>query len=105
MKAEGTAAFHVLVRKAVVLVSAMCGRLSVGKDYRTFCRAGRCGHVFDLLVRRAWPLAIMPSARTGPGQLHALEALWPNGFSRSSVRPAGCVTFVLPFPSSSAGFA
>src|SRR3954453_10568131 len=46
----------------------------------------------------------MPSARTGPRQLHALEALWPIGFSRSSVRPAGCVTFVLPFPSSSAWF-
>jgi len=51
----------------------MCGRLSVGKGFRAFCRAGRCGHVFDLLVRRAWPLAIMPSARTGPDQKHALE--------------------------------
>jgi hypothetical protein len=43
---------------------------------------------FDLLVRLAWPLAIMPSARTGFEQLHALEALWPNWFPRSSVRQA-----------------
>ncbi len=34
--------------------------------------AGRCGHVFDLLVRQHEPLAIMPSAKTGPDQKHAL---------------------------------
>jgi hypothetical protein len=41
-----------------------------------FANAGRCGHVFDLLMRRTLPLAIMPSAETGPDQFHALEALW-----------------------------
>ena len=41
-------------------LAAMCGRLSVGKGFRAFGRAGRCGHVFGLLVRRAWPLAILP---------------------------------------------
>jgi hypothetical protein len=51
--------------KQTVRLRPMCGRLSVGKGYRAFGRAGRCGHVFGLLVRRAWPLAIMPSARTG----------------------------------------
>ena len=34
--------------------------------------AGRCGNVFDLLGRRSRPLAIMPSAKTGPHQKHAL---------------------------------
>jgi hypothetical protein len=51
---------------------AMCGRLSVGKGFLDAVRFGRCGHVFDLLVRRAWPLAIMPFAETGPDQKHAL---------------------------------
>lgn len=32
--------------------------------------------MFDLLVRHIEPLAIMPSARTGPDHKHALEALW-----------------------------
>jgi hypothetical protein len=50
----------------------MCGRLSVGKGFLDAVRVGRCGHVFDLLVRRAWPLAIMPFAETGPDQKHAL---------------------------------
>lgn len=31
---------------------AMCGRLPVGKGFvERFCKAGRCGHVFDLLER------------------------------------------------------
>ena len=50
----------------------MCGRRSLGKVFLDFCIAGRCGHVFDLLVRRSCPLAIMPSAKTGPDQKHAL---------------------------------
>jgi hypothetical protein len=33
---------------------AMCGRLPVGKGFvERFCQAGRCGHVFDLLLRYA----------------------------------------------------
>jgi hypothetical protein len=36
------------------------------------CEAGRCGHVFDLLMRQHEPLAIMPSAKTGPDQNDAL---------------------------------
>ncbi len=32
--------------------SAMCGRLPVGKGFvERLCKAGRCGHVFDLLER------------------------------------------------------
>jgi hypothetical protein len=50
----------------------MCGRLSVGKGFLDVVRFGWCGHVFDLLVRRAWPLAIMPFAEPGPDQKHAL---------------------------------
>jgi len=46
--------------------------------------AGRCGHVFDLLVRRTWPLAIMPSAKMGPDEEHALEALWRHWVFPSS---------------------
>ena len=54
----------------------MCGRLSVGKDFfdvhlrvgAAMCVACLCGS-HD-------PLAIMPSAETGPDQKHALEALW-----------------------------
>jgi len=44
--------------------------------------------VFDLLVRRTWPLAIMPSAKLGPDHKHALEARWrywvfpTSGFDR-----------------------
>jgi len=54
-------------------VWVMCGRLSGGKGFLG-CRArpGRGGHVFDLLVRRACPLAIMPSAKLGPDQTDAL---------------------------------
>lgn len=54
------------------------------------CSTGRCGRVFDLLVRRSWPLAIMPSAKTGPDRKHALEAhrrKWvflSSGFDRLS---------------------
>src|SRR5450755_3992744 len=41
---------------------AMCGRLRVGKGFLHVCSIGRCSHVFGLLVRHTWPLAIMPSA-------------------------------------------
>lgn len=48
------------------------------------CAFGGCGHVFDLLVRRAWPLAIMPFAEPGPDQKHALwGALAQLGFPGS----------------------
>ena len=53
-------------------------------------RTGRCGRVFDLLMRRTKPLAIMPSAKTGPDRKHALEApgeswVFPSsGFDRLS---------------------
>jgi len=54
--------------------------------------AGRCGHVFDLLVRHIKPLAIMPSARTGPDQFRALGgAVAQEGFPVLRCRPAGCV--------------
>lgn len=52
--------------------------------------AGRCGRVFDLLMRLNLPLAIMPSAKMGPDRKHALEAhrrywVFPSpGFDRLS---------------------
>ena len=55
-----------------------------------FCSAGRCGRVFDLLMRRTLPLAIMPSAKMDPDRKHALEAhrrkwVFPSsGFDRLS---------------------
>src|SRR5665811_2611489 len=45
---------------------AMCGRLRVGKGFLHVCSIGRCSHVFGLLVRHTWPLAIMPSADQVP---------------------------------------
>jgi hypothetical protein len=51
----------------------MCGRLSVGKSYldvlsilvgAAMCSTCWCG--------THWPLAIMPSAKLGPDQKHAL---------------------------------
>ena len=70
---------------------ALCGRLSVGKGFlRSSASLGRCGRVFDLLVRHTSPLAIMPSAKAGPDRKHALEALgqlWvfpSSGFDRMS---------------------
>src|SRR5665811_2346538 len=45
---------------------AMCGRLRVGKDFLHVCSIGRCSHVFGLLARHTWPLAIMPSADQVP---------------------------------------
>ena len=36
----------------------MCGRLRVGKSFLHVCSLGRCSHVFGLLVRHTWPLAI-----------------------------------------------
>ena len=50
----------------------MCGRLPVGKGFFDVVHFGRCGHVFDLFVRHSGPLAIMPSAETGPDQFLAL---------------------------------
>src|SRR5665811_2538215 len=44
----------------------MCGRLRVGKGFLHVCSIGRCSHVFGLLVRHTWPLAIMPSADQVP---------------------------------------
>ena len=47
-------------------LSAMCGRLRVGKSFLHVCSIGRCSHVFGLLVRHMRPLAIMPSADQVP---------------------------------------
>ena len=37
---------------------------------------GRCGHVFDLLMRRERPLAMMPSAKQVPTKNAHSEMLW-----------------------------
>jgi hypothetical protein len=55
---------------------AMCGRLRVGKDFVHVGRSGRSSHVFGLLVRLAWPLAIMPSADQVPVKTSHSEMLW-----------------------------
>ena len=48
-------------------LSAMCGRLRVGKNFLHVCSSlGRCSHVFGLLARHTRPLAIMPSADQVP---------------------------------------
>src|SRR5450759_3748150 len=53
-------------RSARCPLSAMCGRLRVGKGFLHVCSIGRCSHVFGLLVRHTWPLAIIPSADQVP---------------------------------------
>ena len=58
-------ALHRRVRSDCPL-SAMCGRLRVGKSFLHVCSIGRCSHVFGLLVRHMRPLAIMPSADQVP---------------------------------------
>ena len=84
-------------------LSAMCGRLPVGKSFfrgdarlvgAAMCPAFRCGAY-------PWPLAIMLSARLGPGQKPAVKSCrGTSGVSRSPDRPAGCIILVLPFPTS-----
>ena len=71
--------------------TAIRERLCVGKGFlRSSASVGRCGRVFDLLVRLTLPLAIMASAKAGPDRQHALEALrryWvflSSGFDRLS---------------------
>src|ERR1700744_4990625 len=54
----------------------MCGRLRVGKSFFTFCSIGRCSHVFGLLMRLTWPLAIMPSADQVPTNNSHSRMLW-----------------------------
>src|ERR1035441_11104885 len=55
-----------ILRCSEMTLSAMCGRLRVGKGFLHVCSIGRCSHVFGLLVRHTWPLAIMPSADQVP---------------------------------------
>src|SRR5664279_2714225 len=55
-----------MVRHGECPLSAMCGRLRVGKNFLHVCSLGRCSHVFGLLARHTWPLAIMPSADQVP---------------------------------------
>src|SRR5665811_411961 len=54
------------LRRSEMTLCAMCGRLRVGKGFLHVCSIGRCSHVFGLLVRHTWPLAIMPSADQVP---------------------------------------
>jgi hypothetical protein len=56
---------------------AMCGRLLVGKDFLHACSNGRSSHVFGLLVRHTWPLAIMPSADQVPVNPSHSMMPWP----------------------------
>ena len=54
-----------LQRTAGPYISAMCGRLRVGKSFLYVCSIGRCSHVFGE-ARHTGPLAIMPSADQVP---------------------------------------
>src|ERR1700747_1143040 len=58
--------------------------------------AGRCSHVFGLLARFTWPLAIMPSADQGPVKTSHSRMQWhewvvliagSTGFALRAVRP------------------
>ena len=62
-----SAAIHKYVGRLPHL-SAMCGRLHVGKGFfERYRTAGRSCHVFGLLMRHClWPLAIMLSADRVP---------------------------------------
>src|SRR5262245_60152650 len=63
-----------------------------------FCNAGRCGHVFDLLMRRT--SAAGHNAFRGIGsrpKTRARSALARVGFPVSRYRPAHCITLVPPF--------
>src|SRR5665648_350356 len=86
---------------------AMCGRLRVGKGFLHVCSIGRCSHVFGLLVRHTWPLAIMPSADQVPVNSSHSTMRWhkwvvliagSTGSALRAVRPfqpshhAGCPT-------------
>jgi hypothetical protein len=51
---------------------AMCGRLSVGKGILMFCPSVGAAMCAACLCGTQRPLAIMPSAKTGPDQKHAL---------------------------------
>src|SRR5262245_10690759 len=42
------------------------------------CSGGRCSHVFGLLMRLTWPLAIMPSADQVPVSFSHCAMLWPH---------------------------
>jgi len=61
------------------LLSAMCGRLRVGKGFFERLRtAGRSCHVFGLLMRHcSWPLAIMLSADRVP--VKSTRFKWRSG--------------------------
>ena len=76
----------------------MCGRRAVGKSFLRVLLLGRCGHVFDLLVRHIGPLAIMPSAERVPTNCTRFEALWRKWVFPLSVSTGVSITPRLPFP-------
>ena len=83
------------------LLSAMCGRLRVGKSFLHVCSIGRCSHVFGLSARHMRPLAIMPSADQVPVKSSHSMMLWPKwgvliagttGSALRAVRPSQLFT-------------
>ena len=66
--------------RAVVIwnahLSAMCGRLRVGKSFLHVCRLGRCSHVFGLLSAAHRAAGHNALRRSGPDQKHAFEMRW-----------------------------
>ena len=84
-------------RRLTCRLSAMCGRLRVGKDFLHVCSIGRCSHVFGLLARHTGPLAIMPCADQVPVKSPHSTMHWHMWVVLIAGRPAlHYVLFVLP---------
>src|SRR5450759_1743563 len=87
-------------------LSAMCGRLRVGKGFLHVCSSlGRCSHVFGLLARHTRPLAIMPSADQVPVNSTHSTMRWHKWVVLIAGSTGSALRAVCPFqPSHHAGW-
>src|SRR5664280_2543276 len=86
-------------------LSAMCGRLRVGKNFLHVCSLGRCSHVFGLLARHTGPLAIMPSADQVPVKSTHSTMRWHKWVVLIAGSTGSALRAVRPFqPSHHAGY-
>src|SRR5689334_13044369 len=69
----------------------MCGRLRIGKGFLHACSIGRSSHVFGLLARHTWPLAIMPSADQVPVKNTHTMMRWPEWVVMVDQKMAGAM--------------
>jgi hypothetical protein len=82
---------------------AMCGRPSVGKGFFDAICFGRCGHVFDLSMRRTWAAGHNALREDGSRpKTRALKRSGACGFSRLRLSTLVSITPCLPFPNSKA---